>query len=51
MLFLYWQSCPGLAKECLETGDSLMFDSSLEHTYFNNQESLLKLMVINYYPN
>lgn len=35
----------------LEAGDSLMFDSSLEHTYFNNQESLLKLMVINYYPN
>lgn len=35
----------------LNEGDSLMFDSSLEHTYINQQDILLTFIVINYYPN
>lgn len=35
----------------LEEGDSLAFDSSISHTYVNNNDSKLYFMVINYYPN
>ena len=35
----------------LNEGDSLVFDSSLKHTYINQQDILLAFMVINYYPN
>lgn len=35
----------------LTNGDSLVFDSSINHTYINNTASLLKFMVINFYPN
>lgn len=34
----------------LGEGDSLMFDSSISHTYINRQDTLLTFMVINYYP-
>jgi len=35
----------------LNDGDSLMFDSSIGHTYVNGQDNLLTFLVINYYPN
>ena len=35
----------------LAGGDSLMFDSSLDHTYINPEGTLLQFIVINYYPN
>lgn len=35
----------------LNPGDSLVFDSSIGHTYVNEQDMLLTFMVINYYPN
>lgn len=35
----------------LKEGDSLVFDSSINHTYINNQNTLLTFMVINYYLN
>lgn len=34
----------------LNEGDSLVFDSSIAHTYINRQDRLLTFMVINYYP-
>lgn len=34
----------------LQAGDSLVFDSSIEHTYSNEQDTLLAFIVINYYP-
>ncbi|NYB74962.1 helix-turn-helix transcriptional regulator [Sedimentibacter hydroxybenzoicus DSM 7310] len=34
----------------LNVGDSLVFDSSIGHTYINKQDTLLIFMVINYYP-
>lgn len=34
----------------LSEGDSICFDSSVHHTYRNQQDSLLTFMVINYYP-
>ncbi len=36
---------------CLHEGDSLVFDSSIGHTYENRQDRLLAFMVINFYPN
>ena len=35
----------------LNAGDSLVFDSSIAHTYVNQQDTLLTFIVINYYPN
>ncbi|MGE1063540.1 XRE family transcriptional regulator [Megasphaera paucivorans] len=35
----------------LKEGDSLAFDSSINHTYMNRQTTLLKFIVINFYPN
>ncbi len=32
-------------------GDSLAFDSSIAHTYFNRQNTMLSFIVINFYPN
>lgn len=32
-------------------GDSLFFDSSIDHSYINQQNILSTFMVINYYPN
>ena len=34
----------------LGEGDSLMFDSTIDHTYINQGDTLLKFIVINYYP-
>lgn len=34
----------------LKEGDSIAFDSSIAHTYINKQSSMIKFMVINYYP-
>lgn len=34
----------------LNEGDSLVFDSSINHTYLNKLNTLLTFMVINYYP-
>ncbi len=36
---------------CLQAGDSLGFDSSIQHTYSNDREELLTMMIINYYRN
>ena len=35
----------------LHEGDSLVFDSSIGHTYVNQRDTLLTFMVINFYPN
>lgn len=35
----------------LGEGDSLVFDSSIGHTYENKQDTCLTFLVINYYPN
>lgn len=35
----------------LQEGDSFVFDSLINHTYINNQNTLLTFIVINYYPN
>lgn len=34
----------------LSEGDSLVFNSSVNHTYINNKNVMAKFMVINYYP-
>ena len=34
----------------LGEGDSLVFNSSVNHTYINNKNVMAKFMVINYYP-
>ncbi|UWG95901.1 XRE family transcriptional regulator [Dehalobacter sp. DCM] len=34
----------------IHEGDAFTFDSSIGHTYINNQSALLRFMVINYYP-
>jgi len=34
----------------LKNGDSLAFDSSINHTYINKKDTLLSFMVINFYP-
>ena len=39
------------ADYTLQEGDSLAFDSSLDHTYVNEQDTMLTCLVINYYPN
>ena len=31
--------------------DSLVFDSSIAHTYINRRNTLLTFMVVNFYPN
>lgn len=38
------------ADYTLQEGDSLVFDSSLDHTYINRQDTMLTCIVINYYP-
>ena len=35
----------------LNEGDSLVFDSSIAHTYINRRNTLLTFMVVNFYPN
>lgn len=35
----------------LGEGDSVVFDSSIGHTYINRQKRLLSFMVVNFYPN
>ena len=35
----------------LNEGDSLTFDSSIGHTYINENHTLLTFICINYYPN
>lgn len=39
-----------LGEYTLNEGDSLVFDSSVNHTYINGEDTLLTFMVINYYP-
>lgn len=34
----------------LGEGDSVVFDSSIGHTYINRQKTLLSFMVVNFYP-
>ncbi|WP_294148843.1 helix-turn-helix domain-containing protein [uncultured Clostridium sp.] len=34
----------------LNEGDSLVFDSSIAHTYINSRNTLLTFMVVNFYP-
>lgn len=38
-----------MGESRIDEGDTLMFDSSIRHTYINDQNTLLKLMVINFY--
>ena len=38
------------ADYTLQEGDSLVFDSSLDHIYINRQDTMLTCIVINYYP-
>lgn len=35
----------------LNSGDALIFDSSVKHTYINEQDVMLTFMVVNFYPN
>lgn len=35
----------------LNSGDALVFDSSVKHTYINEQNVMLTFMVVNFYPN
>ena len=35
----------------LNSGDALIFDSSVKHTYINEQNVMLTFMVVNFYPN
>ena len=39
-----------MGEHTLQAGDSIMFDSSIRHTYKNDQNTLLTFLVINYYP-
>ena len=39
-----------MGEHTLQDGDSIMFDSSIRHTYKNDQNTLLTFLVINYYP-
>lgn len=38
-------------KFILHPGDSLSFNSSINHTYINKQDTTVNFMVINFYPN
>lgn len=40
-----------MGNHTLNMGDALVFDSSMKHTYRNEQDTLLTFMVINFYPN
>ena len=40
-----------LGEHTLHEGDAMVFDSSIAHTYINQQYTLLSFMVINFYPN
>lgn len=40
-----------LGNHTLNSGDALVFDSSIQHTYINEQDTLLTFMSINFYPN
>ncbi|MFQ9703992.1 MAG: cupin domain-containing protein [Enterocloster clostridioformis] len=40
-----------MGNHLLNAGDALVFDSSIGHTYINDQDTLLTFIVINYYPN
>lgn len=39
----------GESQYILNAGDSIVFDSTLKHSYFNQKDTLLKMTVINYY--
>lgn len=40
-----------LGEHTLQAGDAMVFDSSIAHTYINQQDTLLTFLVINFYPN
>lgn len=40
-----------LGEHTLYVGDAMAFDSSISHTYINQQDTLFSFMVINFYPN
>ena len=40
-----------MGEHTLNAGDAIMFDSSISHTYINEQNTLVSFLVINYYPN
>lgn len=40
-----------LEKYSLQAGDALMFDSSVKHSYINQQDTTVSFVVINFYPN
>lgn len=39
----------GETQYILNAGDSIVFDSTQKHAYFNQKDSLLKMTIINYY--
>ncbi len=45
-LLLQAETCDHMLSE----GDALTFDSSIGHTYVNQTDTLVKFMVINFYP-
>ncbi|MDO5602207.1 MAG: cupin domain-containing protein, partial [Oscillospiraceae bacterium] len=40
-----------MGDHTLKQGDALVFDSSMDHTYINQQNFLLSFIVVNFYPN
>ena len=42
--------CTGMGDYILYEGDAFAFESSVEHVYINEQNTLLQFMVVNYYP-
>lgn len=38
-------------EHVLQEGDALVFDSDLQHTYINRQDTPVRFAVINFYPN
>ena len=34
----------------IQAGDAILFDPSVRHTYANRQQTLLRFLVVNYYP-
>lgn len=40
----------GTAEYLLNAGDALVFNSSVNHTYINSGETMVKFIVFNYYP-
>lgn len=42
--------CTEMGDHTLQMGDALVFDSTIEHTYVNRQDTMTSFVVVNYYP-